>query len=679
MAHRTEELRNVALIGHGHSGKTALVEAMLRATRRHSNGKVDEPFDSVHCEPEERERKHTLVARVHRVEAEGVEIQLLDTPGHPDFVGEAISALCAADIACLVVSASSPLPFDARQLWKRAGDAGLARAIVVTHLDQEGVDFEALVARLRESLGHTVVPLTYPVSTGHGFDAVRDVLTHHSPRADRYHGWIEEDEAEVDDEVLSRYLENGRLDPQEFDRCLVPAMARGLLVPLFAVRAAKGVGIEALLRFFARHAPSPAAFVARRVGKHPAVASSEAPFVGRVFKVVVDPYVGRLAHVRCLQGALRQGQSLLCARTGRPFVAAQVMRSNGKEAVAAPQATAGELVAFAKVDDLRVGDVVTEGSVEVSLPPLVFPTPAYARHVWPRSRADESKIGAALEKACVEDPTLRVRRDDETGELLIEGMSPLHVETQLQRMHRRWQVAVESGPPTIAYRETVTAVAEGHHRHKKQTGGRGQFAEVFARVRPLPRGDGFVFVDAVVGGAVPRQFVPEVERGARRFLQRGGLAAFPVVDVAFELHDGKHHDVDSDHSSFQIAGERAFHDAFLAARPVLLEPIVSLVVRVPERCTGDVAASLSAMRGRMLGMWVEDGIQRIEAEAPLASLLDYATQLRSMTGGEGTFTTAYARHEQVPAPIQAEIVRQRQPFLHPTVHAEGSRQAAGTA
>ncbi len=679
MASRTEALRNVALIGHGHSGKTALVGAMLRATGGKASGKSPETFDAANCEPEERERKHTLVARVHRIEREGVVIQAIDTPGHPDFIGEAIASMCAADIACLVVSATSPLPYHARQLWERAGNAGLARAIVVTHLDHDGVDFEAFVGQLRESLGHKVAPLTYPVTTGHGFAAVRDVLTHHSPRADRFHDWIEEDEAEVDDEVLSHYLEKGHLDPQEFDRCLVPAMARGLLVPLFAVEPANGCGVDALLRFLANHAPSPAAFGPRRFGLPGTAAGADAPFVGQVFKVVVDPYVGRLAHLRCIQGTLRHGQSLVCQRTGTSFLASHLLRGNGKDAVVAHEATAGELVALAKIEHLHVGDVIAAGVADCRVPPLVFPTPSYTRHVWPKSRADESKIGAALEKLCVEDPTLCTRRDTETGELLVEGMSPLHVEVQLQRMHRRWQVAVESGPPTIAYRETIAAPAQGHHRHKKQTGGRGQFAEVFARVRPQQRGDGFVFVDAVVGGSVPRQFVPEVEKGARRFLQRGALAAFPVVDLAYELYDGKYHDVDSDQLSFQIAGERAFHEAFLAARPVLLEPIMSLVVNVPERCTGDVAASLSGIRGRLLGMSVESGVQRIEAEAPLASLLDYATQLRSMTAGEGAFSMLYARHEPVPAPIQAEVVRNRQASLHPAAHAEVSRQDAASA
>ncbi len=658
MAPRTEDLRNIALIGHGHSGKTTLVEALSRASRSNvpANG----------TEPEERERKHTLVAHLHAFDAGDTRIQLLDTPGHPDFAAEAIASLCAADIACLVVGAGAGVPFHAREMWRLAGEKEMARAIVVTHLDHDGADFDSFVLSLRETLGHAVAPVTYPVKSGRGFDAVRDVLTHHSPRADKYHDWIEEDEAEVDDTVLAHYLEKGHLDPAEFDQYLARAMARGKLVPVFAVDPVRGIGVEAFLRFLVEHTPSPASFGARR-GKQRGAGGGEelvepdpaAPFLGQVFKVVVDPFVGRLAYVRCVRGTLRTGQSLVAS--GKPFVCAHLVRGSGKDAQPIERASVGDLFAIAKVDELVVGDTVGAEGSGVELPRPEFLVPCYVRHVWPKSRADEAKIGAALEKLCAEDPMLLHRRDRDTGELQVVGMSPMHVEVQLQRVHRRWQVAMESGAPSIPYRETVTARAEGHHRHKKQTGGRGQFAEVFGRVMPLRRGEGFVFHDAVVGGSVPRQFVPEVEKGARKFLQRGALAGYPVADVGFELHDGKHHDVDSDQLSFQLAGERAFHDAFLKARPVLLEPIMRLCVRVPERCTGEVAASLSGMRGRLLGMSVEQGIQHVEAEAPMASLLDYATQLRSMTAGEGSFTVEFDRYEQVPASVQNEIVQRRRP------------------
>ena len=658
MAPRTEDLRNIALIGHGHSGKTTLVDALLRASKSNvsANG----------AEPEERERKHTLVAHLHAFDSVGTRIQLIDTPGHPDFAADAVASLCAADIACLVVSAGSAVPFHAREMWRIAGEMELARAIVVTHLDHEAADFDSFVLSLRETLGHAVAPVTYPVKSGKGFDSVRDVLTHHSPRADKYHDWIEEDEAEVDDTVLAHYLEKGHLDPVEFDQYLARAMARGKLVPVFAVDPVRGVGVDALLRFVAEHMPSPVAFGARRATTRDAASPAElvepdanAPFLGQVFKVVVDPFVGRLAHVRCMRGTLRTGQSVVVAGSAKSFVASHLVRGNGKDAQAIDRASVGDIFAIAKVDELSVGDTVgAEGSTSALKRPK-FPLPCYTRHVWPKSRADEAKIGAALEKLGAEDPTLLHRRDRDTGELQVIGMSPLHVEVQLQRAHRRWQVAMETGVPSIPYRETVLTRAEGHHRHKKQTGGRGQFAEVFARVMPLQRGEGFVFLDAVVGGSVPRQFVPEVEKGARKYLQHGALAGYPVVDVGFELHDGKHHDVDSDQLSFQLAGERAFQDAFQKARPVLLEPIMRLCVRVPERCTGEVAASLSGMRGRLLGMSVEDGVQHVEAEAPLASLLDYATQLRSMTAGEGAFTTEFDRYEQVPISVQNEVVQRR--------------------
>ena len=665
MASRTEDLRTIALIGHGHSGKTSLVEAMLRAAKGPGlRGAVDVGGNGL--EPEEKERKHTLVSHLHRIDVHGVRVQLLDTPGHPDFVADAISALHCADIACLVVSAATPLSFHARQLWRAAGEAGRARAIVVTHLDHDGTDFHAFIGSLRTTLGHAVAPVTYPVAVGAKFEAIRDVLTHHSPRADQYHDWIEEDEAEVDDTVLSHYLEKGHLDAAEFDQYLARAMASGKLVPVFAVDPIRGIGVDAWLRFLAEHAPSSLACEPRLASKRgqrkfeePVEAREDGAFLAQVYKVVVDPFLGRLAHMRCLRGAVRAGQSLVVVRTGKPFVAAHLVQGNGKDAENIDRVVAGELFAVAKVEDLAIGDAVAVEGALLDLPRPAFPAPCYSRHVWPKSRADEAKIGSAIEKLCAEDPTLLHRRDRDTGELLLDGMSPMHLEVQLQRMHRRWQVAVDSGAPAIPYRETVTARAGGHHRHKKQTGGRGQFAEVFGRVMPLKSGEGFAFVDAVVGGSVPRQFVPEVEKGARKFLQRGALAGFPVVDVSFELHDGKHHDVDSDQLSFQIAGERAFADAFAKARPVLLEPVMRMQIHVPERCTGDVAASLSGMRGRLLGMSTDEDVQHIETEAPLASLLDFATQLRSMTAGEGSFRMEFDRYEQVPAAIQAEIVKQR--------------------
>jgi elongation factor G len=311
------------------------------------------------------------------------------------------------------------------------------------------------------------------------------------------------------------------------------------------------------------------------------------------------------------------------------------------------------------VEELGLGDTITAEGALLQFERPVYPEPTYSRHIWPKARGVVQKIGHAIEKLAAEDPTLHHHRDKETGELLVTGMSPLHLEIQFLRLHRRHHVDVEHGAPTIPYRETVTARADGHHRHKKQTGGRGQFAEVYLRIAPRAHGEGFEFVDSVVGGAIPRQFIPEVEKGARKFLAKGALAGFPVVDVQVEVYDGKFHDVDSDQLSFQIAGERAVHDGYMKARPILLEPIMDVVIQVPERFTGDVAGNLSANRGRMSGMELVDGVQTIHAQCPLAAMLDYSTLLRSITAGEGTFTMKFAHYEAVPPNLQGEIVQRR--------------------
>jgi elongation factor G len=343
-------------------------------------------------------------------------------------------------------------------------------------------------------------------------------------------------------------------------------------------------------------------------------------------------------------------------RTGKKEKIGGLLVPKGKETEPIPSVVAGDIFAVGKLDDLVIGDAVTVESAKLRFPPIQYPEPTYALAVAPKSRGDEQKIAAGLDKLAAEDPTFHIRRDAVTGELIIAGMSPLHLDVQLMRLQRRYGVGTEHHLPSVPYRETITAAAEGHHRHKKQTGGRGQFAEVYLRAKPLPAGSGFEYIDSVVGGAIPRQFIPEVEKGIKKFLVKGVLAGCPVVDVAAEVYDGKYHDVDSDQLSFQLAGERAFHDAFMKARPILLEPIMDVEIQVPERFTGDVAGNISSLRGRMSGMEVREGMQFIKAHVPLKEMQDYSTQLRSITAGEGTFTMKPHAFEQVPPNIQQEIV-----------------------
>jgi len=670
MARSQDDIRNVALIGHGHAGKTALLDAIAFHSKLTTRlGSTADGSSISNTEPEERDRKQTLSSHVFRIPMGTVRLNVIDTPGHPDFVADAISAMDVVETVCLVVNATSGLSFHARQLWKHAASRGIGRAIVVTHLDHDNTSFDKTVAELRAAFGHAVVPVTYPNATGGQFKSVHAVTHNEGPDATKYHDMIEEDEAEVDDTLMEHYLEQGHLAPEEFEQNLRRAIARGKLVPVFAICPNRGLGLEQFSEFVQLHFPSPACFGARGASKPGSdvptelVEPDDGPFAAKVWKIVSDPYVGRLTYLRCFRGTLKKDQSIVDVRTNKVVKAAHVLEVHGKETKEVASIPTGDLFAVSKIEDLGLGDTVTAENGKLQFDRPKYPEPTYSRHIWPKTRGDEVKIGHAIEKLTIEDPTLHHNRDKETGELLLTGMSPLHLDVQFQRLHRRHQVDVDHGPPTIPYRETITARAEGHHRHKKQTGGRGQFAEVYLRLAPRQHGEGFEFKDSVVGGSIPRQFIPEVEKGARKFLAKGALAGFPVVDVQVEVHDGKYHDVDSDQLSFQIAGERAVHDGYGKARPILLEPIMNVTIHVPERFTGDVAGNLSSSRGRMSGMEMHDGVQTIEAQCPLAAMLDYSTQLRSITAGEGTFTMQFSHYEAVPPNLQAEIVQKRRAIV----------------
>ncbi|MFY9343880.1 MAG: elongation factor G [Planctomycetota bacterium] len=670
MAHASEDIRNVALIGHGHSGKTALVDAIAHHCKLTTRlGTTADGSSISNTEPEEKERKQTLASHLFRMPLGAQRLNLFDTPGHADFAADAIAAVDVIETAVLCVNATNPLTFHARQLWMAANAAGVGRAIVVTHLDQDKTSFDNVVAELRAAFGHAVVPITYPNGAGAAFTAVHMVTHDEGPEATKYHDMIEEDEAEVDDTLMEHYLASGHLDPNEFEQNLRRAIAKGKLVPVFAICPQRGLGVAQFLEVVQQHFPSPVCFGARAAGKPGAdafpdlVEPGDGPFAAKVWKTVSDPYVGRLTFLRCFRGKLQKDQMVIDVRSGKSHKAAHLLDVHGKDTKEIAAVNAGELFAISKIEDFAHGDSVTAENAQLVFPRPKYPEPTYSRHIWPKTRGDEQKIGHAIEKLAAEDPMLHHHRDKETGEFLVTGMSPLHLEITFHRLHRRHQVDVDHGTPTIPYRETITARAEGHHRHKKQTGGRGQFAEVYLRIAPKQHGEGFEFVDSVVGGSIPRQFIPEVEKGARKFLVKGALAGFPVVDMQVEVHDGKYHDVDSDQLSFQIAGERAVHDGYQKARPILLEPIMDVVIHVPDRFTGDVAGNLSSHRGRMSGMETEQGIQTIKAQCPLSVMLDYSTLLRSMTAGEGTFTMKFSHYEAVPPHLQAEIVQRRKAIV----------------
>jgi elongation factor G len=451
---------------------------------------------------------------------------------------------------------------------------------------------------------------------------------------------------------------------EDLEKNFARAVVKGTLVPLFTVCSPKLKGLQKLCSFITQDLPSPAEFGARNAAEPGSDSygllvepDESGPLAAKVFKTVVDPYVGRMSYLRCMRGTLKAESSFFNVRTGKTEKLGGLLGIKGAETANVDHVAAGDIFVVSKLESLNLWDTVTSEGHAICFPPVEYPEPTYSLAVTPKARGDEQKINEGLEKLAAETSTFKVARATETGELIVSGLSPLHLDVQLARLLRRFGVDTERALPKIPFRETITTTAEGHHRHKKQTGGRGQFAEVYLQVAARQRGEGFEFIDKVVGGAVPRNFIPEVEKGIRKFLAAGALAGFPVVDCSAKLHDGKFHQVDSDQLSFQLAGERGFLDGFNKAKPILLEPIMDVEIQVPERFTGDVAGNLSSMRGRMQGMEVVNGIQIIKAQVPLKEMQDYSTQLRSVTAGEGTFTMSMSRYEPVPGNLQAEIIK----------------------
>ncbi len=660
MAHNVEDLRNVALLGHGGTGKTALVDAatfLAKVSGRHGNSHDGSSISD--SEPEEQDRKQTLTSHLFDLPWEGKHIRLIDTPGHPDFIADALGSMRACELAAFFVDGHTGVTFNTRRLWAEAERAGLGRIVVFTRPDTDNVDADEVLADITATFGDKVVPFTLPDATGSGFSKVEDVL---NVEGSTYRSMLEERVAEADDELMERYFESGTLSDEDLRTNLPAAIVKGTVVPLVTVAAPTMQGVKEFLDLLVKYGSSPADAHNRRAATTEdgefdieIEADASAPFVGLVFKVVSDPFVGKMSFVRVVRGTLPADGTLHISRSGSDEKVGALLSVQGKDTSPVDQAIAGDIVAIAKVESLSLGDTVTSGET-LFLRPFEYPTPMVAVAIEPKSRHDEQKIGPSLDKLSAEDPTLRITREPDTGELLVEGLSSLHLDVVFHKLKRRYKVEVEQHVPTVPYRETCMAGSDGHHRHKKQSGGKGQFGEVYLRVRALERGEGFQFLDKIVGGRIPRQFIPEVQKGVVNVMKGGPLAGAPVVDCAVELYDGKFHDVDSDALSFQLAGGRAFLDGFEKSKPILLEPVMQLAICVHARFTGDITGGLAHHRARMTGMDAEGDDQIINCVMPLKEARGYQTHLRSITAGEGSFTMRFSHYEPVPANIQQEIV-----------------------
>ncbi len=671
------DIRNVALAGHGASGKTSLADALLFASGATSRkGSVDDGTSLLDVDDEEKRRHFTIDCHLGHLAWDGRQIHLIDTPGYPDFIGNALSALAAVENVVIAVSGPSGIESNTRRLFNEAGRLGLGRFVVVTKMDAENVDYRSDLAAIRESFGNMCVPFNVPIGQGASFEGVIDVIQSHDndPPAcpvapTEAYRMVVEQIVELDEDLMMRYLEGETIAPDELRKTAHDAIAQGKLVPVLCVCTRKDLGIRELLDLVAGCGLSPDDI--HRFGTRSADGDGpeeeitpveDGTLVAQVFKTMNDQFMGKMSYLRILSGRLAPDTTLVNLRSGRTAKAGHVYMVQGKQQEEVTEAIAGDMVAIAKFDDLHVSDTVSNVGGNTTVPqlrvrPIRFPMPMVPRAVEPKARDDEAKISVGLSKIADEDPTFSIRRDAQTHELVISGMSDLHLDVIQQRLKNRYKLEMSTHVPHVPYLETILGESEANHRHKKQTGGRGQFAEVHLRVRPRQRGEGFHFVDAVKGGTIPNQFIPAVEKGVREQMEKGVVSGNQVVDVEVEVFFGKDHPVDSSEQAFKTASASAFRKAFEEARPALLEPMVTIEITVPAEKFGDISGDLSTRRGHITGMdTLPGGQQVIRAEVPLAEVLTYASQLKSMTGGQGSFTMDFKSYDPVPPNVQQQIV-----------------------
>ena len=672
-------IRNVAVLSHSGAGKTSLVEAFLfRSGAKGSLGKVEEGTTVTDYTPEEQRRKISIYTSVVPVSWQGNLFNFLDTPGYADFVGEIRAAQLAADAAVVVVSAVSGVAVGTERVWTSSEERELNRIIVVNKMDRENADFFRTMADIEATLPGNIAAVQVPIGQAQDFRGLVDLLSMKAyvrPQGDpveipipdeikgiagEYRERLIEAIVETDDELMMSYLEDAAIEDTALAEAFYAAVRRNELTPVLLASATQVAGISMLLDFLSRGVRdiTDHGLLAVEEGTPPTLGLNQ-PFCARVFKTTIDPYLGKVTMLRVLSGMLKPGEVILDSSQGVELKAAHLYTPFGKELKEVKQLSAGMIGALTKLTEPKTGDTLCDKIKVVKLPPINLPSPVMAIALYPKARGDEDKLSGALQKLLDEDPTLKLERNSETHETVLWGMGHIHLEVATEKLRERYNVEVETRQPKIPYRETITGHGDARYRHKKQSGGAGQFAEVALRVEPLPRGAGFEFVNAVVGGTIPTQFIPSCEKGIRSALAEGALGGFTVVDVRATPYDGKDHPVDSKDIAFQIAAAQAFKEAMLQARPVLLEPIMLLKVRVPDRHTGDIISDLNTRRGRILGMDAEGSVSVISAHVPLSEIQNYSADLRSMTGGRGAFSIKLETYAEVPAHLAQKIVEER--------------------
>ena len=670
------QIRTLAFVGHGGSGKTTLIESLLAATGMiPAAGSVERGNTVCDYDPLEKAHLHSVKLATAHLNHQDTLVHVMDTPGYPDFMGQAMCALDAADTAMVVIDAKKGIELTAHRMMHWAQTRKLCRMIVVNKIDIPEADLPSLLADIQNAFGRECLPINLPADKG---SKVTDCFFNPAGASDfssveEAHRALVDQVVEVDEELMNVYLEQGEVAPEQLHAPFEKALREGHLVPVCFVSAQTGAGLDALLDIMVKLLPDPSEanpplFIQGEDEEARPLLVEPDPtkhVLAHVFKVEVDSYIGRIATFRVHQGTVTEGGQLYIGELRKPFKVAHLYRLQGKTLTPVEACGAGDICAITKVDDITYDSVLHDAPEDdhIHMKALDFPHAVFGLAVRPKKQSDADKLAEVLHRLMAEDPALHVDHDPNTHEAVIRGLGETHLASVLEKMREQFRLDVDTHPPTIAYKETITQPAEGHHRHKKQTGGAGQFGEVFLKIEPLDRGAGFQFVDAVKGGVIPGTFIPAVEKGVRQAMALGCVAGFPLEDVKVTVYDGKTHPVDGKEIAFVTAGKKAFLEAAAKARPIVLEPIVDIELTTPESAVGDVSGDLSSRRGQITGHETgRGGMITVVGQAPLAELDTFQSRVKSLPGGQGSYTLEFSHYEQVPPPVQQQLAAQFKPI-----------------